>query len=325
MKRETANVDTKKKEVSVILSTDTEFDPPQDDGTWWDRPAAGTLDGLPRFLEVCDDFKAPATFFCEGKLVEELPDVFRSLARKHEIGCHSYNHEWLGVRPPPRWIPCRNDFSVLSASEKAKVIRRGMNAIEEVIGRRPLSFKAPFNSVDHPQTLAVLSGLGFKSDSSLPCYDNESFLHPLRPALSRHASDSNLWRAGDLPLLEIPFTTRPRPMFLHPFDAREEVMDTVARGMKLAVESVDFQCRIDGLVGRNVTLVHVTSHPWEFSTMKPWGGDGKLNAKRLEAYLNELVSNYDVTFRTVTQFSRTWENEYCPKHLEHRIPSQQSQ
>jgi peptidoglycan/xylan/chitin deacetylase (PgdA/CDA1 family) len=314
MEKKTSHIETKGRKLAVILSTDTEFDPPPDDGSWWDRPTRGFLDGLPRFLEICDNFNAPATFFCEGKLVEQFPDIFRNLARSHEIGSHSYNHEWLGVRQPPRWIPCRNDLSVLSVNEKMKIIRKGINAIQVTIGIKPLSFKAPFNSVDHPQTLALLAKLGFGMDSSLPSYNNESFLHPLRPTISRHASETDLWEVGKLRLLEIPFSTRPRPMFLHPFDAREEVMDTVARGMKLAMASVDFQSRLDAMAGRSVTLMHVTSHPWEFSTMKPWGGDGKQNAERLVSYLNELTSYYDVTFFSVKGFSEKWKTEYYSNH-----------
>jgi len=309
-----ANIETKTRELFVIVSTDTEFDPPPNHGTWWDRPTTELRDGLPRFLEICDEFQIPATFFCEGKLVEELPDLFRDLARKHEIGSHSYNHEWLGTKPPFRWIQCRSDFTVLSVEAKMKILKRGAESIEKVIGRKPVSFKAPFNSIDHPSTLAILDRIGFLSDSSLPCYDNESFSHPLRPTPIRHTSEAKLWNRGEMCLLEVPFTIRARPLFFHPFDAREEVMDTVAKGMDLAMESVSIQCEIDALAGRDISLVHVTSHPWEFSALKPGGGKGKVNADRLTKYLEALVSTYDVRFCTVHDFSSIWEKGYCDLH-----------
>jgi hypothetical protein len=115
-------------------------------------------------------------------------------------------------------------------------------------------------------------------------------------------------------LIEVPFSIRPRPMFLHPFDVREEVMDTVARGMKLALQSVELQCRIDRLSGREFSLIHVTSHPWEFSHMKVEGIDGKGNIKRLRAYLDELLSRYDTRFLTVAEFTAMYEKESCPMH-----------
>jgi peptidoglycan/xylan/chitin deacetylase (PgdA/CDA1 family) len=309
-----AHIEIENRKVIVIVSTDTEFDPPPDDGTWWKRPTKGLLDGLPRFLDVCDGFNIPATFFCEGKLVEELPDLFKELGQNHEIGSHSYNHEWLGTKPPPRWIQCRSDFAVLTAEAKMKILKRGLEAIERAIGRKPFSFKAPFNSVDHPTTLAILNHLGFKADSSLPCYDNESFSHPLRPSPTRHTSELSLWNEGQMNLLEVPFSIRPRPLFLHPFDTREEIMDTVVKGMKLAMESVALQCKIDALAGRDISLVHVTSHPWEFSTLRPWGGDGTVNAKRLKAYLETLTSTYNTKFCTVHEFSTLWEAAYCDLH-----------
>lgn len=99
---------------------------------------------------------------------------------------------------------------------------------------------------------------------------------------------------------------RPRPLFFHPFDIREEVIDTVSRSMKLALESVDVQCRIDSLSGRDFTFVQVTSHPWEFSEMGAWGGEGKANIDRLRRYLDELSRTYEVEFLTVTEFIGRW-------------------
>ena len=115
-------------------------------------------------------------------------------------------------------------------------------------------------------------------------------------------------------LIEVPFMIRPRPLFWHPFDIREEVVDTIDRGMKLALESVETQCRIDRLLGGHVSQVHITSHPWEFSEIRPWGGRGKANASKLETYISELKSLYDVEFLTVNAFCTEWEKECCPMH-----------
>jgi peptidoglycan/xylan/chitin deacetylase (PgdA/CDA1 family) len=299
--KQTANVKTRGRKVIVILSSDTEFDPPSEGGTWGKRSSKMLLDGLPRFLDVCDDFQISATLFCEGKLVDDLPDLFRELAKRHEIGCHSFFHEWLGIRPPGVWIPRRGELAVLRNDQKMMVVEQAMDYILRVTGKKPVSFKAPFNSIDHPSTLLLLEKAGFETDSSLPCYDNRSFTHPFRPAPPRHVSARHLWSEGTMRLIEVPFMIRPHPFLLHPFDET------------LALKSTDIHCRIDYLSGRQFSLVHITSHPWEFSDIKPWGR-GKANAEYLTRYLSQLVDFYDVEFLTVGEFARKWENEHCPTH-----------
>jgi peptidoglycan/xylan/chitin deacetylase (PgdA/CDA1 family) len=312
--KNTAGFETRGMKVVVLLSSDTEFDPPIGDGTWKERSSSGLLDGLPRFLETCELYNAPATLFCEGKLVQDLPDLFLELSRDHEIGCHSFAHEWLGTGPPPRWIPHRDELAVLPTQAKARVMKRAAKSIQDNVKKKPRSFKAPFNSVDHPSTLALLNEIGFENDSSLPSYSKESLFKPLRSVNSHHASAHSLWSEGTMRLVEVPFMIRPRPLFLHPFDVREEIMNTVSRSMKLALECVDIQCRIDLLHGKDMSMVHITSHPWEFSKIRPYAAFGQANADRLVRYLDRLSTLYDLTFQTVGEYSRIWEKEYCPLH-----------
>lgn len=317
--KNSATIDTRDRRVIVILSTDTEFDPPSGDGSWWTRSSTtGLLDGLQRFLEICVRYGTPATFFCEGKLVEELPNLFRDLARSHEIGCHSYNHEWLGTRPPPKWIPHWENLAILSTAEKAKVLRRAVNSITKVIGNEPRSFKAPFNSIDHPSTLSMLERTGFNSDSSLPSYDMESFVRPIHPAPPHHPSSRSLWQEGNMALLEVPYSIRPHPRLFHPLQTPEETLDTVRRAVELALEDFELKCKLDSLSGRELSLLHVTSHPRDFSDTGRWRGDGTANVEGLVKYLDELMARYDVKFLTVTKFLRTWENEYCTFHSTQR-------
>lgn len=312
--KDAAEFEVRNRRLIVLLSCDTEFDPPSASQSWSRRSINGLMDGLPRLLELCDRQNIPATFFCEGKLAETFPELLRGLASGHEIGCHSYSHEWLGTKPPPRWIIHRRELPVLSPSSKEKVLKRAVEAIENITGKRPTSFRAPFNSVDHPSTLCLLEKAGFNADSSIPSYDNESFHHGFLYSPMRHASESYLWREGKMRLLEVPYMTRVQPLFFHPRVFREEVMVTLSRGFKLALESVDIQCRIDSLSGRGFSAVHVTSHPWEFSEIGPWGGSGRANANRLATYLEELTATYDVEFLTVHRFVKLWENKYCQLH-----------
>ena len=312
--KQTAKLDLHKQKIIVLLSSDTEFDPPDWDGSWRTRSTARLFDGLPRLLEICDRYKAQATFFCEGKLVEEAPDYFRNLAKDHEIGCHSFAHEWLGTKPPPRWIPRRDEFQVLSPGAKVQVLGRAAESIGKVTGRRPTSFKAPFNSIDHPSTLQLLEQVGFHSDSSLPCYNSQTFSGAFITTPTRHVSQCELWTEGAMNLIEVPFMVRPRPLFFHPFDTREEIMDTVARGMRLALESVEVQCRVDMASGRPFSPIHITSHPWEFSVVGPAIVHGRANAENLTRFLEEITTRYEVNFSTVNDFVEKWEREFCPTH-----------
>jgi peptidoglycan/xylan/chitin deacetylase (PgdA/CDA1 family) len=312
--KETAELRIQGRDLKIILSSDTEFDPPLENETWTTRSTRLLFDGLPTLLSVCDRFDISMTLFCEGRLVAGHPDLFRELRQEHEIGCHSYAHEWFGTRPPRIWIPHVEECIVLSSAEKTRILKRAMECIAQVVGRRPTSFKAPFNSVDHSVTLRLLEQAGFETDSSLPCYYKESFLRPLRPAPTRHTSETDLWGEGRMRLIEVPFMTRAKSLLLHPFDTREEVMDTCHRSMRLALESVDIQCRIDYLLGMDFSLLHLQSHPWEFSEIRPWGGRGKANARVLAEYFDQLSAKYNVQFLTVGQFAKKWDSEQSRIH-----------
>ena len=304
-------IETRNRKVFILLSCDTEFDPPSRGETYKTRSVASLLDGLPRFLELCEQYDAPATFFSEGKLVEERPDTFRGIAVHHEIGCHSYAHEWLGSSPPPRWIIGREELPILSSDVKASIIGRAVKSIEAAVGKKPKSFRAPWGSVDDASTLMILEQNGFDSDSSLPWYNDQSYAAPFPLSPTRHVSSRDLWSEGESHLIEVPFMIRPEPLLFQPY--RQEVIDSFHAGVEFALEGVDIECKLDALAGRDFTLVQVTSHPWEFSDVGPWGR-GSSNAKTLQDYIGQLCAVYDVEFMTVAEFTARWEKEYCPKH-----------
>ena len=79
-------MNTGNQKLIILLSSDTEFDPPIAYETWKNRSSRATLDGMPTLLELCDRYNAPATLFCEAKLVEQLPDMFREIARERIRG-----------------------------------------------------------------------------------------------------------------------------------------------------------------------------------------------------------------------------------------------
>ena len=90
----------------------------------------GPSESTPELLELLDRWKVPATFFCLGAQVRRLPGVARAIAAGgHEIGNHSDSHARLWLRSP-----------AFITNE----LTRAQETIEEITGRRPALFRAPF-------------------------------------------------------------------------------------------------------------------------------------------------------------------------------------
>jgi peptidoglycan-N-acetylglucosamine deacetylase len=87
-------------------------------------------DVTPRVLDVLDECRAQATFFCIGERVSRHPELARAIvARRHEIGNHSYRH--------------LKRFSLLGPRSLTEEIRRTQCAIAEATGEIPRFFRAP--------------------------------------------------------------------------------------------------------------------------------------------------------------------------------------
>jgi len=124
---------------------------------------------IPRYLDLFEKYGVKATFFVIGKDLE-IPQK-RALVKKitragHEVANHTYSHIF--------------GFRKLSLSKKILEIQRSEELIEEVIGRKPLGFKAPGYDVD-PETLQLLSSRGYLYDSSVI----PTFAYPLLMGLNR--------------------------------------------------------------------------------------------------------------------------------------------
>jgi hypothetical protein len=115
-------------------------------------------------------------------------------------------------------------------------------------------------------------------------------------------------------LIEVPFMIAQSPLFANPWLLERTLLDVASEDMNRAMHAVDLQCRIDLAFGRAFTPIHLTSHPWEFSEIGPWGRDGRARAKVLTQLLGELSANYDTEFLSVDGFRATWETRYCPLH-----------
>lgn len=98
-----------------------------------------TFDGNPgeptdRVMDLLARYHAPATFFLEGRDIQQYPDVVRRLAREgHQIGDHTWTHPRLTEVPDDR---VRDELT------------RTADAVESLTGRRPTLMRPPEGRTD---------------------------------------------------------------------------------------------------------------------------------------------------------------------------------
>jgi peptidoglycan-N-acetylglucosamine deacetylase len=113
--------------------------------------AYGPLVGVPRLLELLDDFGIKATFFVPGLTAERYPQtVERIAAAGHEIGHHSYSH--------------RSPVDLGQAGERAD-FERALEALERV-GVSPRGHRAALWEASW-DTPALVAEYGLEYDSTL--------------------------------------------------------------------------------------------------------------------------------------------------------------
>jgi peptidoglycan-N-acetylglucosamine deacetylase len=84
----------------------------------------------PQVLNLLDEYRVKATFFCIGRRVEERAELAREIVhRGHAVENHSYQH--------------LNYFSLLGPRALAYEIERAQAVIGAITGRRPVFFRAP--------------------------------------------------------------------------------------------------------------------------------------------------------------------------------------
>ncbi|MFE9500519.1 polysaccharide deacetylase family protein [Streptomyces collinus] len=98
-----------------------------------------TFDGNPgdptnRLLELLDQYKAPSTFFLEGKRIHAYPEVVRRIAEDgYEIG----NHTWTHAR-----------LTEVSDAQIRDELGRTTRAIADITGSKPTLMRPPEGRTD---------------------------------------------------------------------------------------------------------------------------------------------------------------------------------
>ncbi|HZM72979.1 MAG TPA: polysaccharide deacetylase [Candidatus Polarisedimenticolia bacterium] len=131
------------------------FDHPES-AAWLDvmsHQAYGPRTAVPRLLRLLDQRAIRATFFIPGWVAERWPGAARSIRDAgHEIAHHGYLHE--GARSAP------------DAETEERRLLRGLEALDSVLGIRPVGYRAPNweLSYDLPRLLVKH---GFRYDSGM--------------------------------------------------------------------------------------------------------------------------------------------------------------
>ncbi|MBA2810151.1 polysaccharide deacetylase [Streptomyces sp. KM273126] len=108
--------------------------------------------GVERILRLFERRDLRTTWFIPGHSIETFPDQTRMVVDAgHEIGIHGYSHE--------------NPIAMTRAQESA-VLDRGIDLVEQVSGRRPTGYVAPWWEFS-PVTNELLLERGIKYDHSL--------------------------------------------------------------------------------------------------------------------------------------------------------------
>lgn len=110
---------------------------------------------LNHILESLDTTGSSATFFCLGKMATHFPEVVKKiLAHGHEIGSHSDVHKWINK---------------MSESEFREDTKRAVCSLEDLIGEKIRSFRAPAFSIGESNKWAfeVLAEFGIENDASI--------------------------------------------------------------------------------------------------------------------------------------------------------------
>ncbi|MBW3518404.1 polysaccharide deacetylase family protein [Flavobacterium sp. NKUCC04_CG] len=99
-------------------------------------------------LDLLDQYKAKATFFCIGKQIEKQPELLRKIYEKqHIIGNHTYTHA--------------SNTGFLSTEKMLEEIRLNDELIAEIIHVKPRLFRPPFG-VTNPHIAQAVKKTGHK-------------------------------------------------------------------------------------------------------------------------------------------------------------------
>ena len=146
-----------------------------------------------RILNLFDEYSVNTTFFIQGEVAQEYPDLVELIkARGHEIGSHDMHH----VSPRIR-----------SIEEFREDVTQSKQVLEGLLKEQILGYRSP-NAELLAENVNIIEDLGFRYDASVfPCIPIPGFYgRPLAPTQPYRPSREDLSRAvRDRDFIEFPF------------------------------------------------------------------------------------------------------------------------
>lgn len=160
-----------------------------------------TTEALPAVLALYKKYDVKATFFCQGSMIAQYPEIVEMIEREgHEVACHGWVHD--GDKA----------FDVLSAAEQVEHLKRAKETIDQCAKQPVVSFRAPALRVNE-DTAEALQKTGYTHDSSVAPQRLDAFMslgskRKLQwihaPRTIYHTASDNLARAGQSCIIEVP-------------------------------------------------------------------------------------------------------------------------
>lgn len=160
-----------------------------------------TIEALPAVLALYKQYGVRATFFCQGTMIEQHPEIVSLIESEgHEVASHGWIHD------------SDKAFDVLSAAEQTEHLAKTKETIDRYAMHPIVSFRAPALRVDE-HTCQALRAAGYTHDSSVAPQRLDAFmslgskkkLQWIRaPRGVYETSVDNLARRGDSGVTEVP-------------------------------------------------------------------------------------------------------------------------
>lgn len=268
-----------KKEVFFVIGVDTEQDV--------DRKYVHTggyrniTEGIPRLLDIFEDFKAKPTWFVTPDVAEHCGNFFSELAVKHEVGCHVH----------PEYFDCSINgmrmekiLPQFSYQKQLEMLQEASDIISQNVGVYSRSFRAGKFAVNM-DTLRALGSCGFNVDCSMTPFTDWRF-HTT--TLSSSKTFAHFIHIGARDILEIPvtivcpfglFTAWLRPSYSSGFD--------MINVMKISAKS-----------GEDPLVLNMMFHSMELIDPNPYFASKEF-FKNIRCVL-EYAYDHDVSFVTMS-------------------------
>ena len=160
-----------------------------------------TTEALPMVLALYKKYNVKATFFCQGSMIAQHPEIVEMIEREgHEVACHGWVHD------------SDKAFDVLSSVEQVEHLKRAKEMIDKVAKEPVVSFRAPALRVNE-DTVEALQKTGYTHDSSVAPQRLDAFMSlgskkKLQwigaPRSIYETASNNLARAGQSGITEVP-------------------------------------------------------------------------------------------------------------------------